>query len=201
MKSQPTFVLDPEVSIEGGSRPITSSMNEMHSLDSFRGSRSVPQRLRLGVAMVAILSVTLLSLDGSVPILALVDLGFHELGHLVTYWLPDMVTAAMGSIAQVAVPAGLAIYFYVRDEFASASFLIAWTGSSLRNVAVYMADAPFERLQLIGGDHDWAAIFHEFDKMEWAVPVAGLVGFFGLLIIVAAAGWCGYLLYRELRAS
>jgi len=176
-------------------------MNEMHTIDSFKGGRSLPQSLRLGIALVAITSMALLSLDGSVPILALVDLGFHELGHMVTYWLPDMVTAVMGSVAQVAVPTGLAIYFYVRDDLASTSFLTAWAGSSLRNVAVYMADAPFERLQLIGGDHDWAAIFHELDKMEWAVPVAGLVGFFGLLIIMAAGGWCGYLLYRNLRAS
>lgn len=176
-------------------------MDDMLTIESFKSGGHLPQSLRLGLSLAAISLLGLLSLDGSVPILALVDLGFHELGHLVTYWLPDMVTAAMGSVAQVAVPAGLAMYFYVRDEMASACFLVAWSGSSLRNVAVYMADAPFERLQLIGGDHDWAAIFHQFDKMDWAVPVAGLVGFFGLLTIVAAAAWCGYLLYHELRAS
>ena len=37
--------------------------------------------------------------DTRVPLLGLVDLGFHELGHLLTYPLPDLWTAAMGSIA------------------------------------------------------------------------------------------------------
>src|SRR4249920_896638 len=46
----------------------------------------------------------------SVPLLSLVDLGFHELGHLLTYWLPDVVTAMMGSINQVLVPVALAAY-------------------------------------------------------------------------------------------
>src|SRR5262245_13879054 len=50
-----------------------------------------------------------------VPVLWGVDLGFHELGHLVMYILPinQVLTAAMGSIMQCAVPAGLAAYFWL----------------------------------------------------------------------------------------
>src|SRR5437016_5104483 len=33
-----------------------------------------------------------------VPLLGLVDLGFHELGHLVTHMLPAVIMAAMGSV-------------------------------------------------------------------------------------------------------
>jgi hypothetical protein len=43
-----------------------------------------------------------------VPLLGLVDLGFHELGHLLTYWLPQVITAMMGSAFQIAVPLGIA---------------------------------------------------------------------------------------------
>ena len=153
--------------------------------------------VRLGAALVLVLVLLVLGYDGSVPLLALADLGFHELGHLLTYWLPDVASAAMGSVAQVLVPLGLAGYFYLRREMASVMVLVAWTGTSMRNVAVYMADAPFERLQLIGGDHDWAFIFFKYDKMDWAVPLAGLFGFFGLMVTATAAAWCGYLLYRE----
>jgi hypothetical protein len=46
-----------------------------------------------------------------VPLLGLVDLGFHELGHLLTYLFPDVVTAIMGSVVQAAVPLGLALLF------------------------------------------------------------------------------------------
>lgn len=151
-------------------------------------------RQRAGLASAAILILGILAhLSGFVPLLSLVDLGFHELGHLLTYWLPDLVTAAMGSVAQIAVPASLAYYFWRRHEKPSAALMIAWAGSSARNVAIYIGDAPFERLQLIGGDHDWAFIFHHFDAMTVAPRVAGLVGFLGSLAIAVAFVWAATL--------
>jgi hypothetical protein len=51
-----------------------------------------------------------------VPLLGLVDLGFHELGHLLTYPLPDVATAMAGSAMQVLVPLGLAVYFFIRSQ-------------------------------------------------------------------------------------
>lgn len=151
----------------------------------------VDARQRAGLAGAAILVLAVLAHRRDfVPVLALVDLGFHELGHLVSFWLPDVATAAMGSVVQVAVPAGLAAYFGVwRREVPSATVMIAWAGSSARNVAVYIADAPVERLQLIGGDHDWAFIFHRFDAMAMAPRIADLVGFLGSLAMAVAFCW------------
>ncbi len=148
-------------------------------------------RQRAGLAGAAILVLAVLSHRRDfVPVLGLVDLGFHELGHLLTYWLPDLVTASMGSITQVAVPAGLAVYFAKwREEVPSATLMVAWAGSSARNVAVYIGDAPTERLQLIGGDHDWAFIFHRLDAMTMAPRVADLVGFLGSMTIAVAFLW------------
>src|SRR3954451_5253270 len=64
-----------------------------------------------------------------VPLLGYVDLGFHELGHLIMYILPinQVLTAAMGSIMQCAVPLGLAVYFSVwrKDRVASCA-CAAW---------------------------------------------------------------------------
>ena len=126
-----------------------------------------------------------------VPLLSLVDLGFHELGHLVTYPLPwDGVTAAMGSITQVAVPVGVAVYFaWLRREPGSASVCLAWAASSAQNASVYIADAPFERLELIGGDHDWAFLLA--GHLGWAAPLATSVRFGGLLLLLAAAALAG----------
>lgn len=113
-----------------------------------------------------------------VPLLSLVDLGFHELGHLVTYPLPwELVTAAMGSVAQVAVPLGLSAYFPGhRKERVSAAVCLAWAATSAWTVHAYIADAPHERLALLGGDHDWAFILHELDQMEAAAPLEGWCG-------------------------
>jgi hypothetical protein len=42
----------------------------------------------------------------NVPLLSGVDLGFHELGHLLTRWLPFVIMLMAGSITQVLVPVG-----------------------------------------------------------------------------------------------
>src|SRR5688572_23047535 len=89
-----------------------------------------------------------------VPGLSLVNLGFHELGHFLTYPFPDLMTAAMGSVVQVAIPLSLAVYFAWRSrDLLGAGLCLAWAGASAQEVSVYIADAPYERLQLIGGEH------------------------------------------------
>ena len=127
-----------------------------------------------------------------VPLLSLVDLGFHELGHLVTYPLPwELVTAAMGSVAQVVVPVGLASYFfYVRGERVSAGVCLAWAATSAWAVHAYVADAPYEQLELIGGDHDWAFILHELDQMSAAPALARLVWLLGLTCLAGGLALC-----------
>ena len=94
-----------------------------------------------------------------VPFLSLVDLGFHELGHMLTMWAPRLLYFAMGSINQIAVPLGLAAYFFViRRDTVGAGLCLAWAGTSAQNVSLYIADAPYQLLPLIGGRHDWAFI-------------------------------------------
>jgi hypothetical protein len=133
-------------------------------------------------ALVACVGLALLGLRGArVPLLSLADLGFHELGHLVCYVLdaflpwPAIVTAAAGSLAQVLVPATLAAYFLLRRaDRAAAAVCLAWTATSLADVARYVADAPFEALPLLGGLHDWATILgpDHLDRLDLASSLA-----------------------------
>ncbi len=129
----------------------------------------------------------------NVPLLSYADLGFHELGHMLTYVFPDLVTAAAGSVFQVAVPLGLAAYFlWRRRDLPAGGFLLAWAGAAAQNASVYIADAPYERLELIGGDHDWAFFFSAegIDHMDWAVGVAGFVRGAGLVTLLAGLACC-----------
>jgi len=128
-----------------------------------------------------------------VPLLGLVDLGFHEFGHMVTYWLPDIVTAFMGSITQIAVPLAVALYFFaVRKDSLGAGVCLAWAGTSAQNVSVYVADAPYERLELIGGLHDWAFILGpgHLNMLSSASTIAMAVKVFGFALLLAGIGCC-----------
>lgn len=132
-----------------------------------------------------------LGLIGSrVPLLALVDLGFHELGHLVAAPFPDVATALAGSVVQVAVPLGLSIYFLVSQrDLLGVGLCLGWAGTSSRNVAVYIADAPLQALPLIGGQHDWAYILS--GGSDVAAPLAGFVTFLAWAMALASLGACG----------
>jgi hypothetical protein len=129
----------------------------------------------------------------NVPLLWMVDLGFHELGHLVTRWAPEVVMAMMGSINQVAVPLGIAVYFlWIRRDLLGGALCLAWASTSAQNASVYIGDAPYQRLQLIGGFHDWAFVLgpQHFNMLDRAALIAGVVKGFGIILWVAAVGLC-----------
>jgi hypothetical protein len=127
-----------------------------------------------------------------VPVFDWVDLGFHELGHMITYPFPDLVTAMAGSVLQIAVPAGLALYFWLRQQDRAATgFCMAWAGTSAWDVSVYVADAPIQALPLLGGgQHDWAYIlgWQQFDVLDRAGAIAGFIETLGMAAAVAGIG-------------
>ncbi|HUU62070.1 MAG TPA: hypothetical protein VMX37_06770 [Acidimicrobiia bacterium] len=129
-----------------------------------------------------------------VPILDQFDLGVHEAGHLLTGPLPDLVMFLAGSAAQVAVPLALGAYFlWGRKEWASAGFCTAWAATSVRDVGVYIADAPRQALPLVGGGtHDWAWLLgpHEFNCLDQAGAIARGVEVGGLVLAVAGVALC-----------
>jgi hypothetical protein len=142
--------------------------------------------------------------DTRVPLLGLVDLGFHELGHLVTYVFPDVVTASMGSISQVVVPVGIALYFVlVRVDLMAGGVCLAWAATSAQDASVYIADAPYQRLQLIGGEHDWAFVLgpQHLNMLHRAALIAGTVKGLGVLLLVAGVVACLVGLLRGVRAT
>jgi hypothetical protein len=127
-----------------------------------------------------------------VPLLGLADLGFHELGHLLTYSLPDPATAMAGSAMQVLVPLTLAAYFLLRAhrDLLATGLCLAWAGSAAADVAVYVADAPYEALPLIGGHHDWAFILGRLGALDAAGGIAAWIRGAGGLLVLAGLAAC-----------
>ena len=147
----------------------------------------------IGVAVCLLFAWIAFVRKAQVPLLSLVDLGFHELGHLVTRPLPEVVMLAAGSGAQIAVPVGLAAYFlFLQKDRLGGTLCLAWAATSANDVAVYIADAPYQRLQLIGGEHDWATILgpEHFNALDRAGAIAAAVRWFGMASLFAAFAIC-----------
>ncbi len=129
----------------------------------------------------------------SVPFLWYVDLGFHELGHMLTMWAPRLIYFAMGSVNQILVPIGLSAYFlWFRRDRIGGGLCLAWAGTSAANVAIYIADAPYRRLPLIGGIHDWAYILGppHLNELGAAHGLGVAVKTFGALCVLGGFALC-----------
>ncbi len=130
--------------------------------------------------------------DERIPALTYVNLGIHELGHMLTYASSDLFNTMMGSIAQVAVPLLLAVNFFFRRDWVGAGVCLAWAATSALEVAVYVADAPTQKLDLIGDGHDWAFILgpEGYDAMEKSESLAHTIRDGASVAMVAALSLC-----------
>jgi hypothetical protein len=121
-------------------------------------------------------------------LISYVDLGFHELGHLLLGWAPGLVAPLAGSVVQVAVPIGLALYFARRRESYAIALLLGWAATSAAGVSVYVADGPVQALNLLGyGRHDWAWVLGQTGNMGWAPMLSSGVRWFGVALAVIGA--------------
>ena len=154
---------------------------------SYPSAAEIAESVAAAIAVLALGAASAAS-GAMIPLLWGVDLGIHEFGHMVTYWVPVwQVTAAAGSVFQVAVPLGVAWYLAATRRYRTAGILLAWAGCSARNVAVYIGDAPYRQLALIGGEnslHDWAQLLAG-RQMQYAGAIASAVNVLGWLLIAA----------------
>ena len=118
-----------------------------------------------------------------VPVLQWVDFAFHETGHLLAGWLPPMAMFMAGSIAEIGVPLGLAVYFSVSQrDLAAGGMCLAWAGAAAWGVSVYAGDAVAQSLPIVGGEHDWAFILGPdgFDALSATATVARAIEIGGM---------------------
>lgn len=164
----------------------------------------LPARAAL-VALLAWWTLRLLTAASPTCFLDLVNLAFHEAGHLFLAPFGETMHFLGGTLGQLAVPAGLAAYFLraKRQPFAAAA-CAWWTGENLINISVYMADARDLKLQLVGGgDHDWNNLFYTFGLLgeESVRRVAALTHHAGALAMLVGLAWAGsFLLSGGVRA-
>ena len=116
--------------------------------------------------------------------------GVHELGHLVMGLSgSDVVGALGGSLFQVLLPIGAAalLWHQRRDRFGVAvcGCILAY---SLGQVAVYIADARAESLDLVsmsaeGATHDWNFILGEWHLLRQDVAIGHFVKAVGWVVL------------------
>ncbi len=118
-----------------------------------------------------------------------IDLVIHEAGHAFALILPRFFYILGGSALQVILPAVCALTFLHQRHIASFAVALFWTGESITDVAIYMADAKKQALPLLGGDgtvHDWNYLLGQVHLLGWAPSLGRLTFGVGILLITAA---------------
>ena len=125
---------------------------------------------------------------GYLPFLSSLDLIFHEAGHVVLFFLGDLVQALGGAIGQLTVPVVFAAYFFLNGNIFSSAIMFWWFGENFVNISIYVADARAGQLPILGGKyaHDWTFILARIDLLEYDLTIAAVLFWSGVFIMVAA---------------
>lgn len=158
--------------------------------------KSRPQRWDLwrhiiGVAVCLVVGWFGLVQGVRIPVLADASYGFHEFGHLMTWFLPDSYRALMGSLFQVLVPLGLAGYFLLfQRDMLGVSLMLVWTSVSAGETSAYIGDAVSRTIQISPYhiEHDWAFALEALGRLSAADELAWVIQAAAIVCMLAAMG-------------
>ncbi len=143
--------------------------------------------------------------------LHLINLPFHEAGHVIFIPFGRFMTILGGTLGQILMPMICLGTFLIktRDPF-GAAVAVWWTAESMMDIAPYINDARALDLMLIGGvtgketdGHDWNNILTMLNLLEWDHRLAHITYNIGILLMLGSFLWGGALLlhhYRRLSA-
>ena len=156
-------------------------------------STQSPARWLVGLAAIGAMWWIAFEQSERVPGLTYVNLALHQAGHMVTYSASELTGAMAGSIAQVAIPLLIVVYFFRRADWVGAGVCLVWAATSAAEVALFVADAPTQKLELLGDDkHDWAFILgpEGYDAMHRSAEIAGQIRDVAWVAVVVGFALC-----------
>jgi len=116
---------------------------------------------------------------------------FHEAGHVLFAFFGEFLGVLGGSLTQVAIPVICTGYFVRHHQLAASAVTLFWTGESITNVAIYIADARVMGLPLHGGEgviHDWNYLLGRLNLVNHAESLGRLAFAVGVITILSALG-------------
>jgi hypothetical protein len=139
--------------------------------------------------------------------LHLINLPFHEAGHLLFMPLGRFMAILGGSLGQILMPLICLGTFVLktRDPF-GASVALWWTAENFMDVAPYINDARAMDLVLLGGftgkevdAHDWNNLLTMVGWLQHDHRLAQFSYGIGIALMLLSLGWGAFVLWRQYR--
>ena len=137
--------------------------------------------------------------------LHLINLPFHEAGHLLFMPFGRFMMFLGGTLGQILMPTIClaTLLLKTRDPF-GASVALWWTAENFMDVAPYINDARALDLMLLGGvtgketdGHDWENILGMLGWLPYDHHIAHLSYDLGIALMLASFAWGAFLLLRH----
>jgi len=137
--------------------------------------------------------------------LHLVNLPFHEAGHVLFSPFGRFIQILGGTLGQLIIPAVVVGSFIRQHQPYAASVGLWWLGESFLDIAPYIDDARAGQLMLLGGVtgsevedyHDWEGILSRLGMMQYDHALARVAFTLGVVIMLTALCWGATILWRE----
>lgn len=139
----------------------------------------------------------------------MVNLPFHEAGHLFFRPFGRFITSLGGTLGQLLMPTVCILTFIIktRDTF-GASIATWWLGENFLDIAPYINDARAGVMPLLGGNtgrtspygfHDWEFLLTETGLIMHDHTIADLSKAIGALIMLLSLAWGGFILSKQYK--
>ena len=132
-------------------------------------------------------------------ILGNLNLGVHELGHLLFMPFGRFLCTLGGTLLQCSLPLFGIYNFYREGDYFAILLCFGWLSDNLFDVARYVADARALELPLVnlfGGsvEHDWNVLLGSMGILQFDTTIAFLIKCAAVLLMLLCLGLGGWLL-------
>jgi len=134
------------------------------------------------------------------------DFFLHEMAHIVTAFLPAVLTASAGSLSEILLGTILVVFALKSKAYFTSLICSMWFMLACQSAGTYMADARAQKLSLVslagalsGSDtamHDWHFVFGKLHILQFDTLIGGTVRAVGDLVGLAGLVFTGWLMYQ-----
>jgi hypothetical protein len=137
-----------------------------------------------------------------------IDLVFHEAGHVLFAPFGGFMVALGGSLMQLIVPVVCGVAFLKKRDIFGAAVAAWWAGQNLVDLGPYIADARALQIELLGGatgaeveGHDWEAILTTLGLLPYDRHLGMAAHVIGSLVMVASLTLATWIAWTQHRLS
>lgn len=135
-----------------------------------------------------------------------INLGIHELGHVVFALLGEFMAILGGSLLQCLAPVAAIWSIHRQGDYFGAAICAGWLSTNLFGVATYVVDAQAQALPLVSPFsghplHDWNFLLTRMDLLDSCEGLGLALKLLGTVVMLLALGGGSWLVWKMVRPA